>query len=265
MPATCLDPRGPRPRAAGAHPRRPPAGHPGAGGRAAHRGPGHHPRGRALRVLRGLPAAERDALLALGHDPRLQRLLPAVADPLAFVAGDGGASYRADMVGDLQRLVRTCDGERLFEAIDRLLSAEALPALLNALSGALELDVVQRLLDSTSRSRCGGPASPPSCATCWPPWSRPTSRCRPTSSGPDRHHAAALRRAAPVVAAGRPRRPAGAGGCWPPWRTRCAATSTASRSAPRCPPPPSRCPAIRSSPGCSTISSPPAPSTSPRC
>ncbi|MCA9525163.1 MAG: hypothetical protein KC549_02555 [Myxococcales bacterium] len=101
-----------------------------------------------LRILRGLPAAERDALLALGHDPRLQQLLPTVADLLAFVAGDGQTGYRGEVIADVRRLLRTCDGERLFTALDRLLAAPALPRLLAALGDALALDIVQAVLNS---------------------------------------------------------------------------------------------------------------------
>lgn len=115
-----------------------------------------------LRLLRGLEPEQRDALLALSRDPRLAELLPLAAPLVRFVAGDGrpcppadpvsssgGNCFHSEVFADLRRLLRVCDGETIFGALQRVVEAPVLPDLLGNLGATLALDPVQQVLDSS--------------------------------------------------------------------------------------------------------------------
>ncbi|MCA9545507.1 MAG: hypothetical protein KC613_13980 [Myxococcales bacterium] len=101
-----------------------------------------------LRVVRALDQAELEALLALADGPLLEQSLPLVRDVLAFVAGEVDGRLRSEVLVDGARLLRTCDGSTLFNAVQVLLKDPALPDLLAALGDTLRLPVVQDLLSA---------------------------------------------------------------------------------------------------------------------
>ena len=119
-----------------------------------------------LRLLRGLRPADRDAVLALARDPRIADLLPLLARVVRFVAGDGTPCppmasapsencFHSEVFADLRRLLRVCDGSTLFTALQQVLKAPALPALLGHLGDTLRLPVVQQLLASAEEGALG--------------------------------------------------------------------------------------------------------------
>lgn len=121
-----------------------------------------------LRLLKGLEPTERDALLGLASDPRLTDLLAQAAPLLRFVVGTGtpcppldplassaGFCFHSEVFADLRRLLRVCDGEALFQAVQRLIESPALPAFLAHLAASLEIELVQQVLDSAGEGALG--------------------------------------------------------------------------------------------------------------
>ncbi len=99
-------------------------------------------------LLRALGREDIHRLLSLADDPALQRLVPLLRDLLVLVAGDPGdpSSFRADVLAEISRLLRVCDGERVFGALEALSSAPELPTLVAALGETLALPLVSGLL-----------------------------------------------------------------------------------------------------------------------
>ena len=101
-----------------------------------------------LELVGSLSKAELDALLALTLDERLQSLLPLVSDLVAFIAGDPAdpTTFRGDVLAEGARLLRVCEGERLFSALRTVAASPELPRVVAGLGEVVALDLVQSLL-----------------------------------------------------------------------------------------------------------------------
>lgn len=100
----------------------------------------------ALQVVERLSKDDLQRLLALGDDPRLQALIPTLTDVVRFIATDPVDAPRAGLYQGLARILRTCEGATLLNAVAELLGAPEMPAVLEDLGATLALPVVQGVL-----------------------------------------------------------------------------------------------------------------------
>ena len=103
-----------------------------------------------ISLLAALDPEERDALVALVEREAVSELAPLLLDLVRWLAGDpdDASTYQADLVGDLRRLVGTCDSVALYRIVDDLAAAPEIPRLLAGLGDVLALDIVQQLLSA---------------------------------------------------------------------------------------------------------------------
>lgn len=101
-------------------------------------------------LLSSLSLDELDALADLVQSDAVTDLAPLMLDLLRWLAGDPAdpASYQADILGELRRLIGTCDTPSLLAMVESLLRAPELPHLLGGLGEVLALDIVQQLLSA---------------------------------------------------------------------------------------------------------------------
>ncbi len=103
-----------------------------------------------ITLIGGLSLDELDALAALVQSDAVADLAPLLLDLVRWLAGDPDdpTSFRADLVGDLRRIVGTCDTPSLLGVLETAATAPELPRLLAGLGDVLALDVVQQLLSA---------------------------------------------------------------------------------------------------------------------
>ncbi len=103
-----------------------------------------------ITLLAALDPAERDALVALVQSDAVGELAPLALDLVRWLVGDPDdpTSYRADLIGDLRRLVGTCDSVALYSIVDDLAASPEIPRLLAGLGDVLGLDIVQQVLSA---------------------------------------------------------------------------------------------------------------------
>ncbi len=101
-----------------------------------------------LDLVGSLSKEELNALLALSEDEGLRSLLPLVGDLVSFIAGDPNdpTTFRADVLAEGARLLRVCEGDRLFSALQTVLASPELPRVVAGLGEVVALDIVQALL-----------------------------------------------------------------------------------------------------------------------
>lgn len=100
----------------------------------------------ALTVVESLPREDLQRLLSLGSDARLSALIPTVAALIRFLLDAPEGLSRDDLYRAMGRLLRTCDGDTVLSAVEQLLSAPELPAVLADLGATLALAPVQSVL-----------------------------------------------------------------------------------------------------------------------
>lgn len=100
----------------------------------------------ALKVVDQLSKAELERLLSLGTDPRLKGLIPTLGVLLEFILDTPEEPPRAGLFDAMGRVLQTCDGATVLSAVEALLSAPELPAVLESLGATLALDPVQQVL-----------------------------------------------------------------------------------------------------------------------
>ena len=103
----------------------------------------------ALTVIESLPREDLDRLLSLGSDDRLAALVPTVAGLIRFLLDAPIDAPRDALYRGMGRLVRTCPGDTVLSAVERLLGAPELPDVLVNLGATLALDPVQSVLSES--------------------------------------------------------------------------------------------------------------------
>lgn len=99
-------------------------------------------------LLGELSTDELRALADLLRGDAVGDLAPLLLDLVRWIAGapDDPSTYQSALVGDLRRLIGTCDTPALLAAIEPVATAPELPRLLAGLGDVLALDVVQQAL-----------------------------------------------------------------------------------------------------------------------
>jgi hypothetical protein len=100
----------------------------------------------ALTVIESLPLQDLQRLLRLGSDARVSALLPSVAALIRFMLDAPADLPRDGLYRAMGRLLRTCDGDTVLTAFERLIAAPELPQVLADLGATLALGPVQSVL-----------------------------------------------------------------------------------------------------------------------
>ena len=110
-----------------------------------------------LGVLDTLDQAQLQALLALGDLPAVDEFTEAARQLLAYLIGEDGRPFPAELFSEFRRLVSTCDGGVIFSAFGELANAPELSRMLDSLGEILALELVQGLLagNGTALDRAG--------------------------------------------------------------------------------------------------------------
>jgi len=103
-----------------------------------------------ITLLAALDPDEREALAALVESDAVTELAPLLLDLVRWVAGepDDPSTYQLELIGDMRRLVGTCDTAAILGVWEDVVAAPEVPRLLAGLGDVLGLDIVQQVLSA---------------------------------------------------------------------------------------------------------------------